>query len=63
MTLIAIWAFITANPAIVTLSTAAIFELIARRKPTKRDWSIINLIKFIVDAIIKNRNKNGSAHL
>lgn len=62
ITFTAIWAFIMANPAIVTIGVGGIFELIARRKPTKRDWSIINFIKFVVDLVIKNRNSQGGNH-
>jgi hypothetical protein len=62
ITISVIVAFLAANPAAVGLSIAAIYELIARRKPTRKDWSIINLIKFVVDFLIKNRNDRAGLH-
>ena len=55
-------AFLIANPAAVTMSIAAIYELIARRKPTEKDWTIIHFIKTVLDIFIKNRNANGGQH-
>jgi len=54
-----ILAFITENPKAVTMGGIALFELIARRKATEKDYSIINKIKLVIDFIVYNKNKNG----
>ena len=51
--------FIQQNPAAVTTGAVALFELIARRKATNKDYSIINKIKLIIDFIIANKRKQG----
>jgi hypothetical protein len=58
----ALLAFIATNPEIITLGAVAIFEAIVRRKATEKDYSIINLIKRIIDALIKNRKKPGDQY-
>lgn len=58
-----IWAFLIANWEVIAgVSIPVLFELIFRRVPTEKDWSIINLIKRLVDFIIKNRGKHGQIH-
>jgi len=57
--LLTIWAFITANPGIISTGAVTLFELILRRKPTEKDWSIINFIKRLIDALIANKSKSG----
>jgi hypothetical protein len=51
--------FIQQNPAAVTTGAIALFELIARRKATEKDYSIINKIKLVIDFIIANKRKKG----
>lgn len=51
--------FIQQNPAAVTTGAVALFELIARRKATQKDYSIINKIKLVIDFIIANKRKQG----
>jgi hypothetical protein len=51
--------FIQQNPAAVTTGAVALFELIARRKATEKDYSIINKIKLVIDFIIANKRKKG----
>lgn len=51
--------FIQQNPEAVTFGGIALFELIARRKATQKDYSIINKIKLVIDFIIANKRKQG----
>mgnify|MGYP003375084095 CR=1 FL=1 len=55
----ALLAFLATNPEIMTLGAVAIFEAIVRRKATAKDYSIINLIKRILDRLVKNRKQPG----
>lgn len=56
--LLLIWGYIVSHPEITSLGVTVIFELIVRRKPTDKDWSIINFIKNLIDAIVINKKKN-----
>ena len=62
ITIPVILAFLAANPGAVGLGVVALYELIARRKPTRKDWSAITLIKIVLNFLIKNRAKNGGTH-
>lgn len=55
-------AFLASHKEILFLGVPTIFEMIARRKPTDKDWSIINLIKRIIDAIAPNKTIDGGVH-
>jgi len=61
--LIIILEWIKAHPEIVTTQLAVLWEIIFRVKPTEKDWSIINLIKRILDKIFKNKKTIGGCHL
>jgi hypothetical protein len=52
-----VWEFISSHPEISVPSAGFLFELIFRRVPTQRDYSLINIFKRIVDIIIPNVNK------
>jgi hypothetical protein len=54
--------WIKENPAIVIAAVAFIWEVVFRRIPTAKDWSIINLIAKLIDSLIRNRKKTGGAH-
>ena len=51
--------YILNNPEAIGAGALVIFEVILRRKPTSRDYSIINFIKRIIDAIATNKRKDG----
>lgn len=51
--------YILSNPETIGSGALVIFEIIVRRKPTSKDWSIINFIKRIIDAIASNKRKDG----
>lgn len=40
-----------------------IYEFIVRRKPTKKDWSILNLVKTVFDYLVTNKSKQGGRHI
>jgi hypothetical protein len=48
-------ALIKANPEVATLTAGAIFEIITRRQPTEKDYSLINLLKRILDKLAANK--------
>lgn len=61
-TALQIWALISANWTITLSVIAAAYEVVVRRVPTQKDWSIINKIKTIIDIFITNRKKEGGQH-
>jgi hypothetical protein len=57
-----VWDFIKANLVALILALMALAELIVRATPTKKDDSIFNFLKSILDSIIPNRRVGGGSH-
>lgn len=49
--------YLLSNWDITLAGIGVLWELVARQTPTKRDLSIINLVKIIADAVISNKKK------
>ena len=54
--------FIKNNWVFIITSLIGIAEIIVRLTPTKKDNSIVNIIKQIFDVIIKNKKAAGGYH-
>lgn len=43
----------------ITSAAIGLYEIIVRRTPTKRDYSIINWGKAVIDFVVKNKTHDG----
>ena len=55
--------WIIANEAtIISVIAPVIYEVIARLKPTTKDWSVISIILKVLNGIVPNKSKSGGTH-
>ncbi len=54
--------FISENWIVLLTSLIGVAEVIVRLTPSKKDNSILNLVKRIIDAIIPNFRSGGGRH-
>lgn len=64
-----IFNLIEQHPAVVTVIVGFIYETVMRRKPTAKDWSLMNAvykaikaIKGAVDIAMENKHKHSGTH-
>lgn len=46
---------------VISVASLVTYEVFSRLKPTAKDWSLINIIKKIVD-LIPNKASDGAKH-
>lgn len=54
--------FITNNWKEIVLGLIALFEIIVRLTPTKKDNTILGIVKKIYSFLVPNRKKDGGRH-